>query len=50
MTVTLQKTITVEPMAHPDGSAVDFGAVVSGVDIETLTSKSLTQGRAVRRT
>jgi len=39
MTVT-QKTITVEPMAHPNGSAVDFGAVVSGVDIENLTGES----------
>ena len=39
MTVT-GKTITVEPITAPEGSAMNFGAVVSGVDIENLTGES----------
>jgi hypothetical protein len=38
MTVSLAQ-IAIAPIAHPAGSAVDFGAVVSGVDIERLTGK-----------
>ena len=41
MAVTPSKKITIEPIAHGEGSAVDFGAVVSGVDIEKLTGESL---------
>jgi hypothetical protein len=32
--------VTVEPMAPPKGSAIDFGAVISGIDLENLTGKS----------
>lgn len=32
--------ITVQPLPCPEGSGVQFGAVVSGVDIENLTGKS----------
>jgi hypothetical protein len=39
MTVANGKKITVEPIAH-EGSAINFGAVVSGVDIENLTGES----------
>jgi hypothetical protein len=41
MAITPSKKITIEPIAHGEGSAVDFGAVVSGVDIENLTGESL---------
>lgn len=29
----------VQPIASPKGSSIDFGAVVSNVDIEDLTGK-----------
>ena len=29
----------IKPIAHPAGSGIDFGAVVSNVDIENLTGK-----------
>jgi hypothetical protein len=29
----------VQPIAVPEGSAIDFGATVSGVDIENLNGK-----------
>jgi hypothetical protein len=41
MAITPTMKITIEPIAHGEGSAVDFGAVVSGVDIENLTGESL---------
>lgn len=41
MAITPNKRITIEPIAHGEGSAVDFGAVVSGADIENLTGESL---------
>lgn len=30
---------TVQPIVPPEGSAIDFGAVVSNVDIENLNGK-----------
>lgn len=32
-------SITVQPMSLPEGSGVNFGAVINGVDIENLTGK-----------
>jgi hypothetical protein len=29
----------VEPIAAPQGSAINFGATVTGVDVENLTGK-----------
>lgn len=34
------KSITVEPLTVPKGSQINFGAEVSNVDIENLTSKA----------
>jgi hypothetical protein len=31
--------VTVEPMVPPKGSAIDFGAVINGMDLENLTGK-----------
>lgn len=31
--------IIVEPLRFPEGSAIDFGATASNVDIENLTGK-----------
>lgn len=31
------KEVSVEPIAVPEGSAVNFGASISGLDIENLT-------------
>lgn len=30
----------VQPLAFPEGSQINFGASVSGVDVENLTGKS----------
>lgn len=32
--------ITVEPLRFPEGSGINFGAVVSNIDIENLTGKN----------
>ena len=32
--------LTVQPLSLPEGSQVNFGAVVSGADIENLTGKT----------
>ena len=31
--------VTVEPMAPPKGSAINFGAIINGIDLENLTGK-----------
>lgn len=36
----MTSSITVEPLAVPEGSGIDFGASVANVDIEKLTGKS----------
>lgn len=33
------KPVSVERLAVPEGSAINFGAVIEGVDIENLTGK-----------
>ena len=33
-------SIKVQPISAPEGSQINFGAVVSGVDIEQLTGKA----------
>lgn len=34
------KPISVEPVAVPEGSGVNFGAIISDIDIENLSGKS----------
>jgi hypothetical protein len=33
--------VSVTPLAAPAGSAINFGASISGLDLENLTGKSL---------
>jgi hypothetical protein len=37
--VTMASQATVSPLPRPNGSTIDFGAVISNVDIEQLTGK-----------
>lgn len=32
--------ITVQPLPLPEGSKINFGAAITGVDVENLTGKS----------
>lgn len=31
--------LAIHPLRHPEGSKVNFGALVTGIDIEKLTGK-----------
>jgi len=35
------KPVSVEPIAVPEGSGVNFGASISGIDIENLTGMQI---------
>jgi hypothetical protein len=35
----MSSQVTVQPIPSPEGSNIDFGAVVSNVDIEHITGK-----------
>jgi len=40
ITITMTVTpVTVSPIAVPEGSGINFGATISGVDIETISGK-----------
>jgi hypothetical protein len=43
------KPISVEPVAVPEGSGVNFGAVISDIDIENLSGKQQTMQSKVRQ-
>jgi hypothetical protein len=32
-------TATVQPLPAPKGSAIDFGSIITGVDLENLSGK-----------
>lgn len=35
-------SISIQPLAVPEGSGIKFGATVSNVDLENLTGKNVT--------